>query len=744
MNESAKKYLIYAFFLLVSILPFLPYIDKHVVQTMTELSFHPDWIVKMLSHTWTQSVFSGIQTISSMWFLPIAFIFSIGPSPQLTFFFFSVLHIFTAIAGSYLLFNAIFSQKDYPLFAAPALLYGFSLYVISGIGGSLGVISWYCFFPLYMWLFLKYGEKKNPLVFLALCLLPALLAGTNLSITIIYESFSLIFLLFLAWHQKLGAASHLRTFALTNFIALLLCAFWILPQYFLFSDTPIVDQVLGSELFYNSRTTVLSILSFTPDWSFFGGFKDHKYNFFSDYYRLPLVIGATFAILVLAASALLHKQARATPIFAALVFCFAVAMVVGFNPNFISSYIFKFFFDSFSLFRIFRNTGKFMGVACFSMALLLACLLQQKSKRQGHAVAVLLVLLGGIVAFPMLNGKIFNPVIVVKELPAYWAEFGNYSQAFGENDRILSLPEQYFPVYMWDGHRYAFPSSLLNAVSPAAFYSSSPVKGVRTRDFNAYLFGNYLNHDIRKIAQFAGYSHVLVRKDSDWQFYDSEPPEKTMAYFSSFQMQPYASFGNALFLYKLGQFNMIYSADKAVEYSSMHDLFSKMEREQDKSAFFAQNGTALPFTPQQCTLDYIEKRSPAETHIGVSGSNCALVYLQSFDANWRAYVSQKKPANMLEIITSAPISEENHIMANGFANAWLIQKECKNSCNVALFYYPEFYYQLGLHVSLATLLSLIAYALWKSKGYPVSIPAARTKQAAGGCGKVAQTDKPPP
>ncbi|MBS3069309.1 hypothetical protein J4441_03005 [Candidatus Micrarchaeota archaeon] len=407
------------------------------MQTMTELSFHPDWIVKMLSHTWTQSVFSGIQTISSMWFLPIAFIFSIGPSPQLTFFFFSVLHIFTAIAGSYLLFNAIFSQKDYPLFAAPALLYGFSLYVISGIGGSLGVISWYCFFPLYMWLFLKYGEKKNPLVFLALCLLPALLAGTNLSITIIYESFSLIFLLFLAWHQKLGAASHLRTFALTNFIALLLCAFWILPQYFLFSDTPIVDQVLGSELFYNSRTTVLSILSFTPDWSFFGGFKDHKYNFFSDYYRLPLVIGATFAILVLAASALLHKQARATPIFAALVFCFAVAMVVGFNPNFISSHIFKFFFDSFSLFRIFRNTGKFMGVACFSMALLLACLLQQKSKRQGHAVAVLLVLLGGIVAFPMLNGEIFNPVIVVKELPAYWAEFGNYSQAFGENDRIL-------------------------------------------------------------------------------------------------------------------------------------------------------------------------------------------------------------------------------------------------------------------------------------------------------------------
>ncbi len=710
-----KEIAVCALFLLASMVPFLPYLNLNVTQTMTEMAYHPEWVVQRLGYAWTGKILAGTQQINSLWFLPISWLYSIPQNPPLSFFLSATLLLFAAMGGMYALLNRIFGKTGHSEFAIPAMGYGLSIYVVTNIGGSLISILWYCLFPLFVWMYLEFVQKKNPLMLLGIGILGALLSGSNITTTLIYQAMTLVTLVFVAWKEGADFAETLKAFAVGSAVQVLLAAFWILPQYFLFIDSQTVEKVLGSEMFYNDRTTILAILRGIPDWGFFGGFKDQQYTHFAQYYNSPEVIVATFAMLAIGLFALAREKDRNIALFAGLILCISSMLTVGFNESLITSGIFKFFFDNFTLFRIFRNTVKFLALFQFAMAILLACWLHSRSWRTNYARMALFLALTGIISWPLIGGNVFNPSISHGSLPSYWTDFADYGKNFSTDDRVLILPNQYFPVFKWDGKRNIFPSELASAVSDAPYYFNVPSKNFRTSEFNDYLFDNYPRYDIAKASRFIGIDYILLRQDSDWEFYGMENPKLVKRHIESLGLRREASFGGMLDLYRLGKPRWIYAADGIEGYQSNWELFTKMGGESDEATAFVSLQETAPFQPKGCKIGDMTDVSPVEKRIRITGEKCALVFLQSYDPQWKAYVSQGKPPGLLEIALGKPVPPERHVMANGFANLWFIGGEnggntCGSGCDVTLYYYPQIAYTAGMAISAATGLSLVVYA----------------------------------
>lgn len=81
-----------------------------------------------------------------------------------------------------------------------------------------------------------------------------------------------------------------------------------------------------------------------------------------------------------------------------------------------------------------------------------------------------------------------------------------------------------------------------------------------------------------------------------------------------------------------------------------------------------------------------------------------LVFSETYNANWKAsvMVSGKQ----------MPIPEKNHILANGYANAWLIAPiHNQNQITVDIEFQSQKYFDIGLAIALFTFIICCCYIL---------------------------------
>lgn len=125
---------------------------------------------------------------------------------------------------------------------------------------------------------------------------------------------------------------------------------------------------------------------------------------------------------------------------------------------------------------------------------------------------------------------------------------------------------------------------------------------------------------------------------------------------------------------------------------------------------FAYNAIRAPsiVSVQRDSSTWIEAKVEKVTH------PLTLVFLQKYDPNWRAYVlPQGKTLNWWTLWSLPAQPQRNHMIGNGYGNAWLI--DARGSFSVVLVYWPQLLVAVGTILGWLTIIgcaSYIAFAWW--------------------------------
>jgi hypothetical protein len=97
-----------------------------------------------------------------------------------------------------------------------------------------------------------------------------------------------------------------------------------------------------------------------------------------------------------------------------------------------------------------------------------------------------------------------------------------------------------------------------------------------------------------------------------------------------------------------------------------------------------------------------------------------LVFSESFDSRWRAYIADgNKQIGWIEAFFQKSVSDNEHFMINGYANAWYIDPKHLgvkgNEFTITIYYWPQSLFYVGWILSTSTFLGCIGYLAWNKK-----------------------------
>jgi len=95
-----------------------------------------------------------------------------------------------------------------------------------------------------------------------------------------------------------------------------------------------------------------------------------------------------------------------------------------------------------------------------------------------------------------------------------------------------------------------------------------------------------------------------------------------------------------------------------------------------------------------------------------------LVFSESFSPDWKAYIQKcETPCSFFQEWNLAPISEDKHVVINGFANGWNISPQDtkgKTSYTIVIEYWPQRLLYIGVIISFLTLTALLCFSIRKN------------------------------
>jgi hypothetical protein len=123
----------------------------------------------------------------------------------------------------------------------------------------------------------------------------------------------------------------------------------------------------------------------------------------------------------------------------------------------------------------------------------------------------------------------------------------------------------------------------------------------------------------------------------------------------------------------------------------------------------------LDRNPSGIPLVSASRINPATWVVQVSNAKAPfiLVFGQAFNPNWRLYFGE---TGWLSSINSPSLDDRMHYLANGFANAWYVDRS--GNFSVTIYFSPQSLVSIGIIISLLTSLGLLAWISYRI----VSIP----------------------
>lgn len=467
---------------------------------------------------------------------------------------------------------------------------------------------------------------------------------------------------------------------------------------------------LAREDFYSSNTSYVNIIKQTSDWAFFGQWNNSLYYKFSGVYRSPWFsvfsfipyLFLLFLFILNIKNGTLNNKKKIIVLLGLFLFIFQFMLGMK-NP------IYKYLYDNFFVFQVFRNITKFAPLLYLILIMILSLLISalRNITKKYRIVIFIVLLMACFYNYPFWSyySWFFESRTIVA-IPSYFQETADYLNGkLSINDKILILPATYiFGNYQWDGKTKNIQGNIFDILldnnirsyqlSPILigdiFFQIDSAKLFKKADYN--MRGVVV--DYKLLADFVkkyNLNYIVVTKDlvSEYQDINVLP-----TWLNNNNYQKIKSFGN----------NDIYLNK---------DIFKQILSFNNDISFDRKNAKDY--------LIYIKNIK--------KDSHDSLVFLESFSKYWNLYLRplSENHNGELAYLWKKSIFEDTHQLINQYANSWTIDSDYIKQnfskeyykenpdgsidIELTLYFKPQSYFYLGLIISGTTLVGCMAYLI---------------------------------
>ena len=659
---------------------------------------------------------------------------------------------FSGISMYYMTSNLI-NEGDWRRVArlVSALFYMMNPYIaVSFI--SLPFMLFYAFLPLRLSLYIKGLNESRSLryIFLACLIWTTTTTSSYVNPALAVLDWALLlsyFTFFIALRRNdRRSIIHALQFTATAFFAW--CAlnmYWILPMTF-FSQEEMEKAiaafaVLGYSgdpylILQQNSAPLLHVLRLTGIWTFRSGYKGDPYRPWASVYLSNIFLVMSIIIPLLAFMSLLLKPKNKHLTYFASLALIGLFLMNGSHIPF--GEINMWLFTHTPLFQIFRQPfTKFGIIVTLSYAFLIGVGLSglhYHFKKLGRAwkfgylrrsivcklpVIFIVFLLSGVYAWPFWTGDVIYsggnviPSARVK-VPEYYFEASAWLNTQNEDFRIFSLPlsKLAYCTYSWD-HGYSAGDPTIYIFLPKPVIQGF---GQQFPMYIAELVPKHSSTALAKMLALLNVKYLLFHNDANWKYLAGHPwyipsisPDRFQSILSS-QRGIYLekTFGELDF-YRNEYWRPIhiYAAPNALLVQGDLDEMTEVVGSPftlDESVLFLSDQLTheqYSFIANLSSYDLrpnitFKKINPTKYTVHVNASTpFFLVFSESYHKDWVAYTNGEQ------------VPGERHFMANGYANAWFINKT--GSYDIVLEFWPQKLFYTGSAISITTLILCILY-----------------------------------
>lgn len=501
------------------------------------------------------------------------------------------------------------------------------------------------------------------------------------------------------------------------------------------------DRILNSQNVFNSEISIgtsinLSLGNILRGW---GSLANYPYEYaYKDKYTL-----LSFFVPILAFSSLIIKDKHTYKyIFGAcLLILFFLTRI---DRSIISAIPFSSVIRDFARFTIFTTLGLTV-LSTFTIDYLIA------NKNNLYRWAGFLVILIVIVSFfPFFNNSLYDKPsesdidmrLRTFEFPQDYTTVEQMLLSDTETTKALYLPMGGYFGYL---HDHKFPGSYRGLQDIFAFYSPKPGIIYLTDKSNGFadpvitLLQSLLESQTQKnyelfidLLQKSSTKYIVVRKKTNIYMekfiqYAQNSPQVTTV----FNSEHIIVFQNNLYsdLFFAPANVVVDTSGELINYfqSSMGNnntniVISQPYNHRDPKIM------QLPHHTFDVPNILFQKMNPTKYYVQVSDINkdFILTFNEAFHVGWKLYVQNSQFVNQraYETLRQNPLSENNHMLANTYANSWFVDMNftctyysCSQSSDGSytiqfiIEFEPQKYYYVGLLISLFTLLLLVSYLM---------------------------------
>ena len=657
--------------------------------------------------------------------------------------------MFTSAGLSMYYLTATVVRRGYQHLAgvASALFYMLNPYVAIHLVPQLWI--YIIFLPLILGLYIKGLNERGEFKYIFLI---CVVWGLTCTSGYVNPKFTIYnwapLFLYLVFHMLVNRNKNeiIRSLRFTGVLVALwiaLNAYWFLPVTFSLKEVVssnsevyatiganrLRDYVVGSNLL----SEAIRLLGYA---GFNSGFKGVPYFYWAPAYDTPIFIAIGFLIPLLAFASLLHKPRDRHVLFFGLITIAGLFLMNGAHPPFgwINVYLVTHIPLAIQVFSAPYQTGGMYVVLGYAFLLGYAVSvfynsawrvrksfsIQMSRVCKGIIVGSIIFLVAGLYAFPLWTGDVIyqgNEIMSSNRfnIPSYYYDASGWLNPQQEDYNVFPLPYSIigYGAYTWAPRGF-------NGPDPTEWILHRPVvSSLSGGGIGMYVAKSIISNstdEVAKILAFMNVKYVLFHKDANWKFLEGHGWYIST---SSKSFQSILKSQSGLYLEKsFGELDFyrneywkpihLYAASYAILFQGdLNEMVEAVESNNftpDESALFLSD----QLTPEQYSFiaeldNYdlkpnitVEKINPTKYVIHVDASQpFFLVFSESYHKDWIAYIDGQQ------------IPNEYHVIANGFANAWHINKT--GTYTVTLEFWSQKLFYIGSAISITTLILCTLY-----------------------------------
>ena len=637
-----------------------------------------------------------------------------------------------------------------------ALFYMISPYIINDdYYFQEASILGYVFTPLLLGIFIRgLNKKEGSNKYVILFSIATLLLLTSAANPAVYAIFWLVISAYFIYHICLeGKRKFYNLFFLTKIISLciLLNLWWIISF-----SLPLISNVEGFPTGINidwvlqksSESSFLNVFRLLGKWAWDLGFRGSPYFPYASSYSTPVMLIVTYLIPILAFSALLFKPKDKRVLFFTILSVVSIFLAKGLHPPL--EFINEFLYLHLPGFIIFREpVTKFNLITTLSYAVLIGITTNEvynhlrRNKKMIGLVAskifIIFILLTILTSgWPLLTGDVvIHDRGILHDyhvkIPPYWFEGAEWINSQEGDFKVILSPQN--PLvsinYEWGYIGVDITRRMIYKPLLTVFPGGQPLIPERPTQL---LYSTYQTihsnstTNLYKLLGLFNVRYILQRNDLDWAGYNMtkanvDSPEhiksvlssqkgihleKTIGKLDFYKIEdeyfvPHIYVASSVFLLKGASIDSPVKFTKSIspEDEFINTILS--ENYTPRNSILVDPADVPPNFSEMIpennghALITFQRINPTKYKVKIENATQPffLVFSESYHKDWTVYIDGQQ------------VPSEYHFMANGYANAWYINKT--GTYTVTLEFWPQKLFYICSTISITTLTISILY-----------------------------------